>query len=113
MQDAVGVSRGQKALAAEVGRSLYGWLQPEALLSGFAAVTETMLTANGVKEQRSAADFLLTLASRPGHITEWPVDERNYLLELVIRTPVLLRAARFAVLGTRAFRGLATTGETT
>ena len=32
---------------------------------------------------------------------DWPESERSYLLQRVMTSPVLLRAARFAVLGTR------------
>lgn len=106
MQDAIGVSPAHKALAAEIGRNLYRWVKPEELLLGFADVIETALSDSGVKNQPSAAHFMLTLAGRPGDITEWADSDRTYLLERVRNTPVLLRAARFAVLGTRALNDL-------
>jgi hypothetical protein len=48
------------------------------------------------------ARFLLLLAGRPGLLADWEDDEAVFLLERILQTPVLYRAARFAVLGTRA-----------
>jgi hypothetical protein len=45
----------------------------------------------------------LLLASRPGLILDWDPAERDKILDAVVTSPVLLRAARFAVLGSRAF----------
>jgi hypothetical protein len=108
MQDTVGISDAHKSLAAEIGQSLYRWLTPETLVSGFAQVIAPALSDNGIKKQPSAARFLLTLAGRPGHIVDWAPSDRDYLLERVIASPVLLRAARFAVLGTRALNDIET-----
>jgi len=106
MKDAIGISRAHKALGVEIGQNLYHWLQPEALLPGFDTVIASMLTETGVKKQPSAARFLLILAGRPGYVTEWPASDRKYLLERIVSSPVLLRAARFAVLGTRILNDL-------
>lgn len=108
MQDGIGVSQAQKELASGIGRNLYRWLRPEALLPGFAEVIASTLADSGVKSQPSAARFLLTLAGRPGYVTEWSMSDRGYLLQRVLNSPVLLRAARFAVLGTRALNDLET-----
>jgi hypothetical protein len=109
MQDAVGISDAHKSLAAEIGQNLYRWHTPETLIPGFAQVIAPALSDNGVKWQPSAARFLLTLAGRPGYIVDWAPRDRDYLLERVIASPVLLRAARFAVLGTRALNDIETT----
>ncbi|WP_212521035.1 hypothetical protein [Actinospica acidithermotolerans] len=105
MQGAIGVSYGQKKLAGKIASSLYRWLEWDTLVSGFAEIIESTLWDCGVRDQPSAAKFLLTLASKPGEILEWSTSSREYLLGRVIRTPVLLRAARFSVLGTRALNG--------
>lgn len=102
MQNAVGVTAEHKALASTIAYSLYKWLKPEDLLSGFHDVIGPHLAGHGITGQPSTPRFLLTLAGRPGHITEWEPDERMFLLNQVLKSPVLYRAARFAVLGTRA-----------
>lgn len=101
MQSAVGVSAAHRFLAAEIGRNLYLWLTPQTLEAGFAEVMKSTFRRNGIKTP-SAARFVLTLAGRPGDVTEWNACDLDYLLEWVVASPVLLRAARFAVLGTRS-----------
>lgn len=102
MQDAVGVSSEHKALASTIAYSLYKWLKPEELLLGFHEVIAPHLTNHGITGKPSAPRFLLMLAGRPGYITGWEPGEASDLLERVLKSPVLYRAARFAVLGTRA-----------
>lgn len=102
MQDAVGVSTEHKALASAIAYSLYKWLKPEELLPGFHEVISPHLAGYGLKGRPSAPRFLLMLAGRPGYVTEWEPSEAAFILERVLLSPVLYRAARFAVLGTRA-----------
>jgi hypothetical protein len=103
MQRKVGNAPTQKALAEAVSLNLYHWLTASEILVGFSSAIHTTLTDSGidVAQHPSAARFVLTLAGRPGWIVEWPEAERRYLLQRVMASPVLLRAARFAVLGTR------------
>ena len=101
MQDLMGMSAAHKALGKAIAYNLYKWLSPGPLLLGFNEVIAPAFSENGVKNQPTAARFLLTLAGRPGYILDWPKADRNYLLERILASPVLLRAARFAVLGTR------------
>lgn len=102
MQDAVGVSIEHKALASSIAYSLYKWLEPEDMLLGFHEVITPHLTGCGISGKPSAPRFLLMLAGRPGYITGWEPGEASHLLEGILKSPVLYRAARFAVLGTRA-----------
>ncbi|GEL96113.1 hypothetical protein CCO02nite_27710 [Cellulomonas composti] len=102
MQAAVGVSTEQKAVASTIAYSLYRWLKPEELLPGFHGVISPHLTRHGLDGRRSVPRFLLMLAGRPGYITEWDPSEAATILDRVLLSPVLYRAARFAVLGTRA-----------
>lgn len=102
MQKCVGESDRHRALAAQIGRSLWNWLTPATLLVGFAETMTAALRNSGLANYPTAARFLLTLAGRPGDILQWDPAERDEMLEHVIGAPVLLRAARFAVLGTRA-----------
>ncbi|WP_250506435.1 hypothetical protein [Bowdeniella massiliensis] len=102
MQGAVGVSSEHKALASTIAYSLYKWLKPEKLLPGFYEVIAPHLADHGITGTRAAPRFLLMLAGRPGYIFDWEPSEAAHLLERVLKLPVLYRAARFAVLGTRA-----------
>ncbi|MFL1376798.1 hypothetical protein [Nocardiopsis protaetiae] len=102
MQDAVGISTEHKALASAIAYSLYKWLKPEDLLIGFHEVIKPYLASNGLINRLSIPRFLLELAGRPGGITEWDANDSDFILNRVLQSPVLYRAARFAVLGTRA-----------
>ncbi|WP_146082435.1 MULTISPECIES: hypothetical protein [unclassified Rathayibacter] len=102
MQQAVGISASHKDLAATIAYSLYKWLSARALLLGFDTIIAPHLASTGLGDHPAMSRFLLMLAGRPGHIPQWPEDEVIFLLERVMQTPVLYRAARFAVLGTRA-----------
>lgn len=102
MQDAVGLSAEHKALASTIAYSLFKWLKPEDLLSGFYEVISPHLIRNGIKDRPAVHRFLLLLAGRPGYTTDWNADDATFILERVLKSPVLYRAARFAVLGTRA-----------
>ena len=101
MQDLVGISAAHKALGEAIALNLHKWLSTDTLLLGFDDVIAPALTENAVRNQPTAARFLLMLAGRPGYILDWPKADRNYLLERMVTSPVLLRAARYAVLGTR------------
>jgi hypothetical protein len=101
MQAAVGGSVAQRQLAQTIGRRLYEWSDPVALLNGFTEIIQATLRSNGLGGHDSATRFLLILAGHCGQIMNWPDTERGFLLQQVIATPLLLRAARLAVLGTR------------
>ncbi|MGW5364454.1 hypothetical protein [Actinopolymorpha pittospori] len=102
MQDAVGITPEHKALASTIAYSLYKWLKPANLLAGFHDVIGPHLAGYGTTGRPSTPRFLLMLAGRPGYITEWETGEATFILDRVLKSPVLYRAARFAVLGTRA-----------
>jgi hypothetical protein len=101
MQKLIGESDEQKHLAKTIGKHLYSWLDPVSLLTGFADVTREALKSNGLSGHDSVPRFLLTLAGHTGQILEWPQPEQKYLIDAALTSPGLLRAARFAVLGTR------------
>ncbi|RYP84339.1 hypothetical protein EKO23_15995 [Nocardioides guangzhouensis] len=102
MQGAVGISTAHKELASAIAYSLYKWLSAADLLLGFNDVIGPHLAASGLGDHPTASRFLLMLAGRPGFLADWDDEETALLLARVIQTPVLYRAARFAVLGTRA-----------
>ena len=103
MPGMVGNTPAHEALAEVISLNLFHWLTPTEILVGFAAAIHSTLAESGidVAEHPSAARFILTFAGRPGWIMDWPEPERRYLLQRVVTSPVLLRAGRFAVLGTR------------
>ncbi|WJR32511.1 hypothetical protein P3F83_18565 [Mycobacteroides immunogenum] len=103
LRDAVGISQPQKALAEDISRALWEWSTPDKLLIGFEGLIGPTLRQRGLGEVPSASRFLLRLAGRLDGILEWDESERDKILEAVVMSPVLLRAARFAVLGSRAF----------
>ena len=103
MEHAIGVSSGHIALAKRISLNLYDWSAPEKILPGFAEVIAPSLRESGI-EDPSAARFLLTMAGRLGYITQqWSAPDRNFLLDRLKLSPVLLRAARYAVIGSRAY----------
>ncbi|MEU5669805.1 hypothetical protein ABZ749_05415 [Micromonospora sp. NPDC047753] len=102
MQDAVGVSGPQKAIASTISLSLYKWLTPNSLLSGFEQVIMPHLDGYGISGRPTTPRLLLMLAGHPGYVTEWETSEAEFILDCVLQSPILYRAARFAVLGTRA-----------
>jgi hypothetical protein len=102
MRGAVGISTAHKKLASTIAYSLDQWLTPGSLLPGFNDVIIPHLEASGLGDRPALGRFLLMLAGRPGDLADRDDDETAFALERIFQTPVLYRAARFAVLGTRA-----------
>jgi hypothetical protein len=102
MRQLVGDSAKHQRLARAIGNSLFAWADPVQLLTGFTEAIGQAATASGIVNP-SAPYFLLTLASHPSGILEWDRVARGVLLRDILNAPVLLQAARFAVLGVRAF----------
>jgi hypothetical protein len=111
MQACVGEISSHRKLADRIAHSLWGWSTPEALLRGFADALADLMQGSTTAENQDTARFVLTLADQPGQVLAgWSPSECEDLLAKVIASPVLLRAARFAVLGARAFHGTLTAG---
>ena len=111
MEACVGEISSHRKLADRIARSLWGWSTPEALLAGFTDALVGIMQGSKTAENQDTARFVLTLADQPGQILiGWSPSECEDLLAQVIASPVLLRAARFAVLGARAFHGAVTAG---
>lgn len=103
MEHAIGVSPAHVALGKRISRSLYDWSVPEKILPGFAEVIAPFLRESGIDDP-TASRFLLTMAGRLGYITqEWSAEDRSLLLDRIKLSPVLLRAGRYAVIGSRAY----------
>jgi hypothetical protein len=103
MQDGVGIESRHKALADQIARRLWRWRSVGDLVEGFSEIIGPTLERSGIANQAGAALFLVSLAGRPGHVATWEPTSRATLLNAVITSPVLMRAARFAVLGFRAY----------
>jgi len=102
LQTMVGEETYQEALAAAIQHHLVGWtaLVPEARAEGFASVLATYKHRTYVEPgDKRFAEFLLRLASEPATLFEWPEDEVRESLDRVLVSPVLVRVARFLVLG--------------
>lgn len=104
MQSGVGVEQHHKALAAAIASHLWEWSEPGPMLAGFSDVISSTLARNGMAGRPTAARFLLLFAGRPWQLAGWDPVEVSSLLRGVTTSPVLIRAARFAVLGSRAFK---------
>ncbi|MFD5499131.1 hypothetical protein ACFWJS_05325 [Streptomyces sp. NPDC127061] len=105
MQKLVGEAPAQRAAAQYIASHLWQWMDSaSALREGFRAAINDILEDSGIGDPRTAAEFLLLLASRPGSLAGWGEAERDMMLRCVMRSPVLIRAARFAVLGTEDLR---------
>jgi len=103
MRDEVGETAEEWRLARDITHSLWRWSDAGLLLSEFSSLAQPLLRSYGITPLDSAPRFLLVLASRPGEVSEWSEVNRNALLRHVLRTPVLLRAARLAVVGARMY----------
>lgn len=111
MKACVGQISSHRKLADQIAHSLWDWSTPEALLTGFADALSGFTQAAGDTGNPDTARFVLTLADQPGQIlVGWELPDREGLLAKVIASPVLLRAARFAILGARAFHGTVLAG---
>lgn len=103
MEHAIGVSPAHVALGKRISMNLYDWSVPEKIIPGFAEVIASTLQESGIGNP-TAPRFLLTVAGRLGYITqEWSADDQNLLLDRIKLSPVLLRAARYAVIGSGAY----------
>ena len=111
MEACVGEISSHRKLADRIAHSLWGWSTPEALLTGFTDALGGIMQGSKTAENQDTARFVLTLSDQPGQVlVGWSPSECEGLLAKVIASPVLLRAARFAVLGARAFHGAVTAG---
>lgn len=99
-QSLVGDSLAHRAAGQSIASNLWRWNSPEALVSGFGESIAVLARSARMKDVMKGARFLLQLASSPGDVLDWEESERNRYLQCLFTDPVLMRAARFAVLGT-------------
>ena len=102
LESAVGKDRDQTALAKELRERIEGLAasQPYERVRPFAQVLGRHAHQAGLRgEDESTAEFLLRVASRPATVASRPEQELRAQLKAILDSPVLLRAARFLVLG--------------
>ncbi len=99
-QKLVGDSTAQWATAQTIASHLWQWNTPKDLIMGFSEAISDLAKSSGMTDIKKGARFLLQLTSSPGELLDWDQDELNQYLRCVLTDPVLVRAARFAVLGT-------------
>lgn len=102
LRDGVGMEDYQRGIADAISRRLAGWhaLDPEKRAHEFGSVLATFSYRTHVRDDAArVAEFLLRAASDPSSLESWPADDKASLVEHVIVSPMLIRAARFVVLG--------------
>lgn len=99
-QALVGESAAHRAAAQAIANHLWEWDTRARLIAGFSEAAGALISSSGMLSKLKGARFLLQLASSPSELLEWDPAERNQYLRAVMTDPVLVRAARFAVLGT-------------
>lgn len=103
MQDLVGDTPPQRAIANTIGANLWRWVdRPDEMNAGLAEAIRPIAARLGLADRSDFVSFLLRLAGAPGKLGAWPASNPDALVEATLSTPVLIRAARFAVLGAQA-----------
>ena len=95
----------RQALAASIAGSLPAWngMAPEKRVSAFGAIINAYVPqAEFGRNYARIGEFLLRLASEPASLVAWPSEEVTGVIEKMLLTPVILRAARFTVLAIHA-----------
>lgn len=99
-QGLLGDTASHWAAARAIASNLWRWNTPEALIVGFSEAVSHLISSSGMPDVMKGSRFLLQLASSPGELETWNMPELKQYLRCVFTDPVLMRAARFAVLGT-------------
>jgi len=98
----VGTEDYQRGIAEAISRRLSAWdaLDPGRRAQEFGSVLATFSHRTHVRDDAGrVGEFLLRAASEPSSLQGWPANEKASLVDQVITSPVLIRAARFVVLG--------------
>lgn len=95
----VGDSPAQRDAARAIARNFWRWNSAESFIEGFSEAAATLITSAGMPDRMKGSRLLLQVASAPGELLDWEEADRNRYLRCILTDPVLIRAARFAVLG--------------
>jgi len=99
-QSLIGESPAHRAVSQTIANNILKWNSPEVLIGGFSDAIADLATSAGMPDGVQGARLLLQLASSPGELLDWDQTELDQYLRCVLTDPVLVRAARFAVLAT-------------
>jgi len=101
LASAVGKERHQQSLAIELRERMEALAatQPYERVRLFTQALARYARLGPERGDQTAAEFLLRVASRPATVASWAPDDLQAQLKAMLDSPVLLRAARFVVLG--------------
>jgi len=111
MQEAVGTDQRQKAIADAVAHRLWQWKSVGDLVTGFDDLIRSAVQHANMADQQGVSLRLISLAANPGQLAGVDPATREKFLRGVIASPVLARAARFAVLGYKAYNEIEQSGR--
>lgn len=106
LQAAVGKSPSHVRVAKSIYRDLYKWDTPERFAYGFGHCVRPILERSGLPIALWAPGLLLDFAALPGTVLKLPDDQRRQFLTGILKSPVLLRAARFATVANQEIHDL-------
>lgn len=98
-QALVGESQSQRDAAESIAKNQWRWDSTESFIEGFHEATRHLISSSGMPDTMRGARLLLQLASSPGELLDWDEEERTQYQRCILDNPVLVRAARYAVLG--------------
>jgi hypothetical protein len=110
LEMAVGRDGYQHSLAKELGERMEAFAgnEPYERVKPFAQTLALYGRLGIGRDDETAAEFLLRVASRPGTVASWSLEDLQTQLKAILDSPVLLRAARFVVLGVDSLEPSAT-----
>ncbi len=92
-------------VAQRINDRLWRWAQqPELRTPELAELLASLIAISGMGNPQAATRFLARLTSAPGRLLKWDDGDRSRLLSCALRSPVLVRVVRMAVLGSDALR---------
>lgn len=104
MQALVGNADEQR-VASLVNDRQWRWAKhPELRVTELAELIGPLVASSCMGNPVDATRFLVRLAGTPGRLLEWHEVGRSRMLDCVMRSPVLIRVVRLAVLGSDALR---------
>lgn len=98
-QTLVGRSPIQREAAESIAHNIWRWTTRQSFIEGFADSAAGLMRSAGMPNTQQGSRILLQLASSPGELLDWDEPERTKYLRCILTDPVLMRAARFAVMG--------------
>lgn len=101
LEAAVGEESYQQAIAHKIAESVISWADesPESRSRPLMEILARFGRPTGAtSDDQQLGEFLLRLASDPGSLLSWGEPDQSRCMNLALLSPVLVRAARYAVL---------------